>query len=221
MNESKRKPLRWVLIVAVAVAIVWVFLNGDQLDAAALEARVAQLGVWAPVGFILVYTVGAPLFFPGAVLTLAGGALFGPLWGTLYSLVGATAGASVSFLIARYVASDWIARRAGERLARLVKGIDDSGWRFVAFVRFIPLFPYTFLNYALGLTRIPFSVYALTSFICMAPGAFVYSYVGHAGRGTAAGDDDFLQNVLIAVSLLVALALLPSLIRRIRGRQES
>lgn len=209
--------VRWLVLIAVVASIAWALSNRDHFDAAALEAQVAALGVWAPAAFVAIYIVGTPLFLPGAVLTLAGGALFGPVWGTLYSLVGATAGASVSFLIARYVAADWVTRRTGNRLGKLAKGIDDSGWRFVAFVRFIPLFPFTWLNYALGLTRIPFGVYVLTSFICMAPGAFVYAYVGHAGRDAAGGGDDVLKTVLIAVSLLIALALLPTLIRRIRG----
>lgn len=220
MTERGRTTLRWALLIGVVVAITWAFFYRDRFDAAALRGGVSALGIWAPVGFIALYTVGAPLFLPGAVLTLLGGALFGPVWGTLYSLIGATAGASVSFLIARYVASDWVARRAGGRLSKLGKGIDESGWRFVAFVRFVPLFPFTLLNYALGLTRIPFGVYALTSLVCMTPGAFVYAYVGYAGGGAATHGDDVLKKLLIAMSLVLALALLPTLIRRFRRQKN-
>lgn len=83
------------------------------------------------------------LFLPGSVLTLAGGALFGPAWGTLYNLVGATLGATLAFLVARYLASHWVQARiesgAGGRVDRLVKGVEAEGWRFVAFTRMVPL----------------------------------------------------------------------------------
>jgi uncharacterized membrane protein YdjX (TVP38/TMEM64 family) len=93
-------------------------------------------------------------FLPGAVFGLAGGALFGPVWGSLWNLIGATLGATLAFLAARYTAGDWVARRTGARLKALVEGVEAEGWRFVAFVRLVPLFPFNLLNYALGLTRI-------------------------------------------------------------------
>ena len=98
------------------------------------------------------------LFLPGSVITLAGGALFGPVWGTFYSLTGATAGAAAAFLVARYLASDWVHRKAGGWTKQLIEGVDKEGWRFVAFVRLVLLFPFNLLNYALGLTRIPLAV---------------------------------------------------------------
>jgi uncharacterized membrane protein YdjX (TVP38/TMEM64 family) len=84
-------------------------------------------------------------------------------------------GATIAFMIARYVASDWVAARAGERLARLIRGVEEEGWRFVAFVRLVPLFPFNLVNYAFGLTRIRLGEYALASFVCMAPGALAYT----------------------------------------------
>ena len=81
----------------------------------------------------------------------------GPYWGPFLSVTGATIGATVAFLIARYVAADWVAQRLGERLARLVEGVEAEGWRFIAFVRLVPLIPFNALNYALGLTRIRLS----------------------------------------------------------------
>jgi uncharacterized membrane protein YdjX (TVP38/TMEM64 family) len=73
--------------------------------------------------------------------------------------------------VARYLAADWVARKAGGRLGRLIAGVEAERWRFVAFVRLVPLFPFNLSNYALGLTRIPLSHYVLASLVCMAPGA--------------------------------------------------
>ena len=74
----------------------------------------------------------------GNCCKLTGGALFGPLWGSVWNLTGATLGATLAFLVARYVAGDWVARRAGGLLKRLIDGVDAEGWRFVAFVRLVP-----------------------------------------------------------------------------------
>ena len=90
-------------------------------------------------------------------------------------------GATVAFLLARYVAADWVRRTAGPRLERIIKGVEEEGWRFVAFVRLMPLIPFNLLNYALGLTRIPLLEYAVASVVCMAPGTLAYTWLGHAG----------------------------------------
>src|SRR5207245_2523858 len=130
-----------------------------------------RFGEWAPILFVLLYAMATVLFVPGSVLTLAGGALFGPIWGTLWNLTGATLGATLAFVIARYAASDWLAKRSSDRLGRLMRGVEEEGWRFVAFVRLVPLFPFNLVNYAFGLTRIRLREYVLASLVCMAPGA--------------------------------------------------
>jgi uncharacterized membrane protein YdjX (TVP38/TMEM64 family) len=160
------------LLLAVVVALALVYR--DRLDAAALTDWVQQAGAAGPLLFIGVYAAATVLFLPGSVLTLAGGALFGPLWGTLYNLAGATLGATLAFLIARYLAGDWVQARAKGLLARLVQGVEAEGWRFVAFTRLVPLFPFNLLNYALGLTRIPFLPYLLATLVFMLPGAVAY-----------------------------------------------
>ncbi|GMQ89188.1 MAG: hypothetical protein BMS9Abin09_0650 [Gammaproteobacteria bacterium] len=201
-----------VLVAAIAVAIYF----RDQFDAAAVENWIQNAGVLAPLVFMLVYAVGAVLFLPGMVLTLAGGALFGPVLGTFYSLTGATIGATLAFLVSRYLASDWVADKTGGRLKQLINGVETEGWRFVAFVRLVPLFPFNLLNYALGLTRIRFSHYVLATYICMLPGAFAYTYLGYAGREAVGGGEGLIQKALLALTLLAVVAFLPRLIGRLR-----
>ena len=103
------------------------------------------------------------LSFPARSSRLAGGALFGPFWGSLWNLLGATLGATLAFLVARYVGGDWVERKAGGLLKRLIDGVDAEGWRFVAFVRLVPLFPFNLSNYVLGLTRIPLHQYVIAT----------------------------------------------------------
>lgn len=208
---------RVIVVAALLVAVACVVRYRTVIDPSSLERVLGRFGQLAPVLFVLIYALGTVLFVPGSVLTIAGGAMFGPVWGTLWNLTGATLGASLAFITARYVASDWVAKRSGERTNRLIRGVDEEGWRFVAFVRLVPLFPFNLVNYAFGLTRIALGEYVLASFVCMAPGAFAYTYAGYAGRQAALGESGAMRAVLFALALIAAVAFLPRLIRRIKG----
>jgi uncharacterized membrane protein YdjX (TVP38/TMEM64 family) len=210
--------LRSVLVAALAAAIIWLGLHRELLQPATVERELQRFGGWAPILFVLLYTLATVLFVPGSLLTVAGGALFGPIWGTLWNLSGATLGATLAFLVARYLASDWVAARNGERLGRLMRGVEEEGWRFVAFVRLVPLFPFNLVNYAFGLTRIRLGEYVLASFVCMAPGALAYTYLGYAGREAASGQGA-IRKGLLALALLAAVAFLPRLVRRLKGQR--
>jgi len=214
----KAKWIRLAIFLVLAAAIAVAISYRDQFDAAAVEQWIHNAGVLAPLLFMLVYAAGAVLFLPGTVLTLAGGALFGPVLGTFYNLTGATIGAALAFLISRYLASDWVADKTGGRLKQLINGVEKEGWRFVAFVRLVPLFPFNLLNYALGLTRIRFGHYLLATYICMLPGAFAYTYLGYAGREAVGGSEGLIQKALLALMLLAAVAFLPRLIGRLRKK---
>ncbi len=213
---ARRGWSRWVLaallVAGVAAAAAW----REELDPAAVQAWVDQAGMAGPLLFMLIYAVATVLFLPGSVLTLAGGALFGPVAGTLYNLTGATLGAAAAFLLARHLAGDWVARRTGGRVQQLMDGVEKEGWRFVAFVRLVPLFPFNLLNYALGLTRIRFWHYVLASWVFMLPGAVAYTWVGYAGREALAGGGGLMQKGLIALALLAAVAFLPRFVARLR-----
>jgi uncharacterized membrane protein YdjX (TVP38/TMEM64 family) len=208
---------RLTLVVALVAAISWLAFHREFFAATTLEQELERFGQWAPILFVGLYAVSTVLFVPGSVLTVVGGALFGPIWGTLWNLTGATLGATLAFVTARYLAGDWVSGRAGGQLARLIKGVDQEGWRFVAFVRLVPLFPFNLVNYAFGLTRIRLAEYVLASFVCMAPGAIAYTYLGYAGREAAAGNSGAVRNGFIALGLLATVAFLPRLVRRLRA----
>jgi uncharacterized membrane protein YdjX (TVP38/TMEM64 family)/rhodanese-related sulfurtransferase len=215
MNKTlPRLLIGLAMLAAIAAAIVY----RDRFDAAALESWVNSAGAAGPLLFMALYALATVLFLPGSVITLAGGALFGPVWGTLWNLTGATIGAALAFLVARYLGADWVARRAGPRLQNLNDGVTAEGWRFVAFVRLVPLFPFNLLNYALGLTRIPFLAYVLASWLFMLPGAFAYTWLGYAGREALAGGEGMIRNILIALALLAAVGFLPRLVKRLRAK---
>lgn len=213
-----RNAVRWLLGLAlvsvIGLAVAW----RDRFDVAALQTWVESAGSAAPLVFIALYAAATVLFLPGSVITLAGGVLFGPVWGTLWSLTGATLGAALAFLIARYLGGDWVARRAGPRLSRLNEGVAAEGWRFIAFVRLVPLFPFNLLNYALGLTRIAFLPYVLASALFMLPGALAFTWLGYAGREALSGGEGTVRAILIALALVTSMAFLPRWIRKLRAK---
>lgn len=208
------------LVVLIAGAVTWAALNRDRFDPAALDVWLSGWGIWAALLYVVLYVIGTVVFVPGSLFALAGGALFGPVWGAILNLGAATIGASLAFVVARYIAGDWVARRAGGRLGRLIDGVEAEGWRFVAFVRLVPLFPFNLTNYALGLTRIGLVPYVVTSLICMAPGAVAYTWLGYAGREALDGESNAIRYGLLALALLAAIAFVPRLVRRLRGGAE-
>ncbi|HEY7245205.1 MAG TPA: VTT domain-containing protein [Xanthobacteraceae bacterium] len=215
---SLRRALPRVALAALLAALTgWAILHRDRINLATLDAWLGSLGPWAPIGYVMLFALATVAFVPGVVFSLAGGALFGPFWGSLWNLTGGTLGATLAFLVARYIAGDWVARKAGGLLKRLIDGVDAEGWRFVAFVRLVPLFPFNLSNYALGLTRIPFHQYVIATLVCMAPGAIAYTWLGHAGRGTLSGETGAVRYGLLALALLATIAVLPRLIARLRG----
>lgn len=214
------KPAAWLrasLLAVLAIGVVAGVYHASLLDMALVRRVTEGAGDAAPLLFVAGYALATVFFLPGSLLTIAGGALFGPVAGTFYSLTGATLGATLAFLVARYIASGWVARRTGGRLAGFIEGVEAEGWRFVAFVRLVPLLPFNALNYALGLTRIRLVPYVAASYLAMLPGAAAYTYLGYAGREAFAGPDDLAKHGLIALALIAATLFLPRLARRLRA----
>ena len=212
--------LKSLLVVVLLAAIAVVAMYRHELDVEVVKNRIEEAGVIAPLIFMLLYMVATVLFFPGSVLTLLGGALFGPLAGTFYNLTAATLGAMLSFLIARYLVAEQVERKAGGRIKQLMSGVEKEGWRFVAFTRLVPLFPFNLLNYSLGLTKISFWQYSLATYVFMLPGAVAYTYLGYIGKEAATGGEALIQKIMIALALLAVVAFMPRFIRQLRQGGE-
>jgi uncharacterized membrane protein YdjX (TVP38/TMEM64 family) len=185
-----KRRSRWIGWGAVAlVVILALLLLGRQAGewVIGLLASIEGLGTWAPVVFVLAYTLATVAFIPGSILTLAGGALFGIIEGTVYVLIGATLGSTAAFLIARYVARAWVERRIADeqRLEAVDRAVAEDGRKIVFLLRLSPVFPFNLLNYALGLTRVRFIDFLIAS-PGMLPGIVLYVYSGRLVGDVAA-----------------------------------
>ena len=219
MKSRKRvfQVIGLVVLLGAAISTLWL---SQHIDAQALVTNLQDFGSFAWLIFMLAYVLGTILFFPGSVLTLAGGAMFGPVLGTVVNLTGATLGAGLAFLISRYLASDWVEQKSAGKLKQLKTGVENEGWRFVAFVRLVPIFPFNLLNYALGLTRIKFAHYFFATYVCMLPGAVAYTYLGYVGREAFTGGEAIIEKALLAIALLASVAFLPRLLKRLKKKHQ-
>ncbi len=211
---------RWALLLVLVIAVAWAWQAGaaDALTLENLKARQSELLGWVAANpwraaglFFLVYVAVAAASIPGAaVMTVAAGALFGLLEGTLLVSFASTIGASLAFLVARFVLRDSLRRRYGERLKKLDAGIERDGAFYLFTLRLVPVFPFFLVNLLAGLTSIKLRTFYWVSQLGMLAGTLVYVYAG-----TQLVRIDSLGDVLSPglIGAFVLLGLLPLLAR--------
>lgn len=173
-------------LVAAAVIAAFALFDVQQMLRDALQ-WIEGLGPWAPFLFIVIYIVAAALLIPGSALTLGAGAVFGVVRGSVIVSIASTLAATVAFLIGRYLARDAIARKieGNAKFAAIDAAVANEGWKIVGLTRLSPVFPYTLLNYAFGLTRVKLGHYVLASWIGMLPGTIMYVYLGSLAKAAS------------------------------------
>lgn len=216
-GEKKRSWKPAILLALLAALVAGVHLTGGSqyLQQDRLRELIAGYGAWGPAIYMAIYALAPVLFLPGLPITVAGGIIFGPFWGVVYTITGATIGASLAFLVARYLARDWVAAKlTGPRWVKLDSEVAQHGWKVVAFTRLIPAFPFNLLNYAFGLTKIPFTHYLLATFFCMLPACIAFIVFSSSILGLVTGNVS--GTALLGVTLVVLVSLLPLFYRRMK-----
>jgi uncharacterized membrane protein YdjX (TVP38/TMEM64 family) len=168
------RPIIFIILLAAVIILLRFWGVGEKL--ADLRAWISGLGSWGPLVFVLIYIIAVILALPGSAITIAGGALFGSVWGVVLVSISSTIGASIAFLISRYLARDFIVRKfsQNEKFNKLDYLTKKHGAIIVAITRLAPLFPFNFLNYGFGLTGVRFWTYVFWSWLCMLPGTVLY-----------------------------------------------
>ena len=209
-SSSVGSKWKWTLCAVAGVLIVLAlkYFHVQDLLKSALD-WIGKLGPWGPVIFAGLYVVAAVLFVPGSVLTLGAGAVFGVALGSVCVSISATLGATAAFLVGRYLARDAIARKIEkhEKFTTIDRAVADEGWKIVLLTRLSPVFPFTLLNYAFGLTRVKLSHYVLASWLGMIPATVMYVYLGSlVNVGAAHRQRTTGEWVLYRVGLLATIA---------------
>jgi uncharacterized membrane protein YdjX (TVP38/TMEM64 family)/Fe-S oxidoreductase len=219
--RKKGGTARFLIFLLLVVAIIVVVKStgiSRYLEQAFLRSWIESYGALAPIIYVFIYTVAPVLFLPGLPITIVGGVLFGPFWGVIYTISGATLGACLAFLVSRYLARGWVEKQLrSPRWRRLDEGVEKHGWKIVAFTRLIPIFPFNLLNYAFGLTKIGFKQYAVTTFFCMLPACIAFIVFSSSLLDLIRGEVTPL--FIIGILLVVLISLFPLFYRRYKARK--
>ncbi len=235
-SEKRRKSWLRLLIAALLIALILLVASQvglfDILKGGSLKERVERLdalfqslGAWAPAVFILIWIVACVILLPGLPITLVGGLVFGPMWGSVWTIVGANLGAAAAFLIGRYAArgmvEGWIENN--KSLKKIDEGVKQQGWRMLMITRLVPLFPFNLQNYAYGLTNIPFQTYVLVTLPTIMPATIAFNFASGSAREVilSGGQPEALKKTVlylaIAALFFVIISLIPRWIKKRYG----
>ncbi|MEP3561137.1 MAG: FAD-dependent oxidoreductase [Marinobacter sp.] len=222
---------RKLFLLLVIAAIVMVFISFDlhrlltlenlQQHREAIAGWIDQNLVVAVVGYAGVYVLVTALSLPGAaIMTLAGGAFFGNLYGLAAVSVASTVGASLAFLIARFLLRDTLRGRYRQTVEKIDRGIEKDGAFYLATLRLVPVFPFFLINLAMGLTAMKLRTYAWVSWLAMLPGTFVYVNAGTQVGQIQSTSDILSGELLLSFALLALFPLLAKyLVAFLRSRK--
>jgi len=226
---SNRGKIVVAVLFAAAFGAFFYFDLGHYLSLDSLKANRDSLLAFTEthyaasvVIFVAAYCLLVAASLPGAVFfTLAGGFLFGSVLGTVYVNLGATSGATLAFLTARYLLRDWVEGKFGSRLAPIQEGFANNAFSYLMTLRLIPLFPFFVVNMVSGLTRVSLATYATATAIGIIPGSFVFAYAGRQLGTINSLKEIASPNVLIAFTLLGLLALVPIVYQKLTARKAA
>lgn len=213
------KALVLLAFIIGAIVVVRFTPVKGYLTREALGQVLESAGYWAPLLFILVYIVGVCLFVPGTLLTTLGAAIFGAYWGFLYVWVGAMIGASAAFWIGRTLGREFAASLIGDKLKKYDEAIERNGFATVLYLRLI-YFPFTPMNFGMGLTRVRFRDYVFGTGLGIIVGTFIFTFfVGTVRDVWASGNWGGLLSfkVIFSVALFVFSFFIPKIIKKLKG----
>lgn len=216
------------LMALVLLLFFWFDLERFLSLAALKENRQALLAYHAahPLvlvgGFMAVYIIQTALSLPGAaVMSLAAGAIFGPLMGTAYAVIAATCGATLAFLVTRYLLHDAVQHRFGITMAAINRELEARGLGYLLFLRLVPVFPFFLINLAAGLTRLPLRTFVAGTFVGIIPGGFVYVNAGASLVTITSLSGIASPRVIGSFTLLGLFALLPAIYGKWRAKSDA
>ena len=198
---------------------MFVFYHNGVLSFSQVEqikTFVLGFGIYAPLMFILLFTLAPLIFFPDGILALAGGLIFGFAWGSFYIVLGALCGGTLSFYLARLYGNKMREKLAHEKLINFQKSVKRHGFIMILLLRLVPLVPFNIISYSAGFSTIRYRDFFFATLFGMSPGVLVYANIG--AQSLAFGSREFY----ISIGLLVALVVVSMVLKhRIKKRLEA
>ncbi len=208
MTRSKIVQLLKWLSIAVAVGVlIWLSRFVFQIDANDLRSWIVSFGYWSPIIYILIYTVRPLIFFPASILSIAGGLAFGAWLGTLYTIIGATLGAMLSFYVAKMLGKSFVRKTWTGNIKKIQSQMEQNGFFYVLLFRFIPVINFDLISYVAAFAKVRFSSFALATLIGIIPGTFAYNFLGSS---FVSGNPKI---IVLAVVVFVILTVVPIILR--------
>jgi uncharacterized membrane protein YdjX (TVP38/TMEM64 family) len=229
ISTMKKTKLLFITVIFILISAIFYFDLTSYLSLNTLKEQRDIIGLYYssyPLLFIsifmTIYTLATALSLPGAIiLTLSGGALFGPFTGTVIVLISATIGASFAFLSARFLFRESLEKTFKSNLEKFNKGLNSGAFSYILFLRLVPLFPFFLVNLVLGLTRVPIRTYIIASFLGMLPGTFVFANAGSQLSNINSIGEILSGNVIVAFCLLGLFSLIPAVHKKLTKKKGS
>jgi uncharacterized membrane protein YdjX (TVP38/TMEM64 family) len=224
INIRKKAFIKMLIFAAFIIgAILMVRLTPikDYFTVDSLGRFLDRAGIWAPLVFILVYAGGVCLFLPGTLLTALGAAIFGAYWGFAWVWCGAMLGATVAFFIGRNLGREFAASLIGNRLKKYDDAIESKGFATVLYLRLV-YFPFTPMNFGMGLTKVHFWDYFAGTGLGIIVGTFIFTFfIGSLKEAWASGNWTALMSskVFFSIGLFIFSFFIPRIIRKIRSEE--
>jgi uncharacterized membrane protein YdjX (TVP38/TMEM64 family) len=224
--KSRRSPILkatlFILFIIAAISIIRFTPVKEFLTQESLSRLLEKAGLGAPLIYILIYAAGVCFFVPGTLLTAIGAAIFGPYWGFVYVWVGAMIGASAALWIGRTLGREFAASIIGDRLKKYDEAIERNGFATVLYLRLV-YFPFTPMNFGMGLTRVRFWDYFLGTGLGIIVGTFIFTFfIGTLKEVWASGHWENLisSKVFFSVALFIFSLFIPKIIAIFRKGKE-
>lgn len=208
MEKGKVFKLLKGLLLAIGVSLaIWLGRSVFEVDAQDIRSWILSFGLWAPIIYIVLYTVRPLIFFPASVLSIAGGLAFGAWMGTLYTIIGATLGAMLSFYVAKTLGKSLTVKEWTGNAKKIQMQMEHNGFFYVLMFRLIPVINFDLISYLAAIAKVRFTSFALATLIGIIPGTFAYNFLGSS---FVSGNPKI---IILAVTVFVVLTVVPIVIR--------
>ncbi len=212
------KAAIFICFILVSIFIIRFTPAKNYVNVSTISSLINGAGVWAPIVYILVYSVGVCIFLPGTLLTGIGAAVFGPYYGFIYVWIGAMIGSTGAFFIGRTLGRDYAASLIGEKLKKYDNAIERNGFATVLYLRLV-YFPFTPMNFGMGLTKVRFIDYFLGTGLGIIVGTFIFTFFIGTLKGVwVSGNWEELISFRVfgSVALFIFSFFIPKIIKKIK-----